>query len=507
MMYAEWKAKHKRLEAYALEREGPPLTAEEIAVAMAKTSRSPNSFRVSADLVTQESAATFHDKYVLAYGHASVAELASAHACFENISMLGAKALEDQRLGAYIEASTRYQIWTRDSFMVPFEMDHGEHHPLRERYTAWCYRLFDSYLSVHAKLLPLLAESTPRPEGMSEGLWKTNLKAKACDLARGLLPAGATTNVGWAANARVADHTITKLCSHPLLEAVYLGCELKRVTQKQLPTLVKYGKANRYRIEHRERMEAIARNFERPRVGRDPFIRSFGEPFVELVPPGTGGDVSPHMLDLLATAIFPHCTAPTASYYYIRSKLNKLTKGELEGYWKAIFEHQGDRDAAPRCVESAPFVFEMDLDFGAWRDLQRHRMMSQFDQPLTPYLGFHIPDAIRQLGGDALYDEYRNAVQGTADMYDEMRSALGPYVAQYVIPMGFAKRCVFKMNLRQLAAIIELRSKPGGHLNYRRAAVAMWKELQRVEPWMADAVRVSFEGVDDDLKRIKEVKP
>src|ERR1035437_374987 len=226
----------KERSVYSLSKEFD-ITPEEVAVAMAKTSRSPLSFRENAGEISAEKAAKFHDKYVMAYNHASVAELATVDVCLEGISMLAAKALEDNRLGSYIEASTRYQIWDADSWVTPPEI--REDDELLASYKRSQYRLFQRYLKAMPIVQEKLREITPKPDEMSDSLYATNIKAKACDLLRGMLPAAATTNVGFVANARTMAHAVQKLLSSDLLEMRQMGAELKETALQSLPTLIK----------------------------------------------------------------------------------------------------------------------------------------------------------------------------------------------------------------------------------------------------------------------------
>jgi thymidylate synthase ThyX len=141
------------------------------------------------------------------------------------------------------------------------------------------------------------------------------------------------------------------------------------------------------------------------------------------------------------------------------------------------------------------------MDFGTWRDLQRHRMTTQFNQLLSPDLGYHTPGEILDMG---LMGDWAGVEAGAA-MYNVLLGELGPAVAQYAVPMAYRMRSLFKLNVRELHALVELRSRPGGHINYRRVAAEMYHEVARVNPLLVSNLRLSPIAEDDDLKRIKDL--
>jgi len=492
-LYEAYRVARKPQEAYHLFHEVPGrdtlLTPEEVAVALAKTSRSPLPFRQNAGLLTKEKASTFHDKYVLGYGHASVAELATGHACVENISMLCAKALEDGRLGSYVEASTRYQPWGPTSFIVPDELD-DTLHGLREAYIDHCMGLFALYQETLDDLMAAFAGEATRSPDMSEALYAANLRAKALDVARGILPASATTMVGYVANARTVEHSVSKLLSHDLAEARALGLGLKTTFQSQLPTLVKYVAPKTYPVAYRETMAAIAASviaFERQ-------VQHADSPAVELL------GAWPPEQRIVAQALYPYVNVDHNRLLFAIARLNET---QFSAIWNAIFESRGERDGAPRALELYPHTFDLTLDFGTWRDLQRHRMCLHVEQPLDPYLGFHLPEAA---GRYDLTERWANAMLGVQALYENIEAQCGRLVAQYCVPMCYNKRAILACNLRELYSLVELRTKPGGHLNYRIAATLMAQAVGERWPRLVERMRVCPIDDADAMKRIKEIK-
>jgi thymidylate synthase ThyX len=475
---------------YQLAKDGRTLTPEVVAVALAKSSRSPLPFDVNAGLVTEEGASKFHDKWVLGYGHNSVAEGATGHVCVEKVSMLCAKAIEDGRLGSYIEASTRYQEWSRHNFAVPPELDAPVLATLRRDYVRHCYKLFAQYEMVLAKVLMALEAATPRPAHMTGEAFLKNLHAKGCDVARGMLPASATTNLGYVSNARTFEHNVSKLLSHELGEMRQVGAEMLPPLKEQFPTLLKYAAVKPYLTSYRERLQGLAASLV-PR-SRSPFFFGPHMLFIEPRP------LEEAHISALANALFPFTDAP---YSEIVARLARLDEVQMAAAYNALFEDRGDHDGTPRALEDHPLGFELVMDFGTWRDLQRHRMTTQFNQLLSPDLGYHTPGEILDMG---LMGDWAGVEAGAA-MYNVLLGELGPAVAQYAVPMAYRMRSLFKLNVRELHALVELRSRPGGHINYRRVAAEMYHEVARVNPLLVSNLRLSPIAEDDDLKRIKDL--
>ena len=212
------------------------LSPETIAVAFAKTSRAPESFRDIAAELSDEKSAQFHEKWVVGYGHASVAEHAVLHIAFEGVSRLAIESIESNRLASYTEKSTRYQTWGSDDFWIPSELDG---HPLREGFVDTVRLLFQAYADSLVPVRTLILERFPRRENESDEAWDRRLRSKYVDVCRFLLPAASLANVGMTANARVIENTIRKMLSHELAEVREIGARVKEVALDETPTLVK----------------------------------------------------------------------------------------------------------------------------------------------------------------------------------------------------------------------------------------------------------------------------
>ena len=201
------------------------VTEEELAVIFAMTSRRPEAFDAIKEMVTAEKAADFHERWVLGYGHASVAEHAIIHLAVENVSRLACDTLEDNRLGSYTEKSSRYQLLERNAFYTPQELD--EELDAKAVYVAACQTLFDVYQRLVDGTIAYLASIHPQNENERDGAYKLRLRRESTDTCRFVLPASALTNVGVTMNTRTLEHAIRKLLSSTLKEERTLGEEFK----------------------------------------------------------------------------------------------------------------------------------------------------------------------------------------------------------------------------------------------------------------------------------------
>jgi len=149
------------------------LSPETIAVTFAKTSRSPESFRDIAAELTAASSADFNEKWVVGYGHSSVAEHAVLHIALENVSRLAVENIESNRLASYTEKSTRYQTWEDDAFHLPAELTG---HPLEGLFTSACATLFSIYRSCIQAVIAHLKSNSQSQAGESEAQLNRRLR-------------------------------------------------------------------------------------------------------------------------------------------------------------------------------------------------------------------------------------------------------------------------------------------------------------------------------------------
>jgi len=227
------------------------------AVTFAKCSRSPEPFDQIAKELTEEKSAEFHEKWVVGYGHSSIAEHAIISLAMENVSILATKVIEDSRLASFTEKSTRYQIFTKDRVYKPENIMNSE---LASVYENAINLLMDTYQEIAEPMKDFAKKKYPKKEE-SDSLYEMISKARACDNIRYLLPTATLTNLGMTVNARELEHLIKKLLSHPLKEMQDIGQEIKEKAIAEVPTLVRYADKSNYLIETKAKLEKLAQKF------------------------------------------------------------------------------------------------------------------------------------------------------------------------------------------------------------------------------------------------------
>jgi thymidylate synthase ThyX len=462
------------------------LPPEVVAVLFAYVSRSPASFRdnllkliKSKDLnmdeliqsyatkgldygEAREKAKKFHERWVVGYGHSSVAEHAIAHIALEDVSILASKVIEDNRLAAYTEKSTRYQIFDRGRYFKPPKLMKSDSGRI---YQETCDALFDFYTESFPKMIEFMKEKHPKPEDMSDGLYESITKARACDVLRYALPASTFTSIGMTANARTIEHMITKLLSQPLEEMTEIGEKVKEEARKLIPTLVKYADKNAYIAETDESM-----------AGNDGEV-------------GEGKTITlvrydPDAEEKIVSAILYRYSA--TPYEKIMEKVKSMDDNERAKIIDDFLSKRGKHDQPLRELEHAYYTFDTLVDYGAFRDIQRHRICTQTNQKVTTRNGYDTPPELKEVG---LEERFVGLMEKAKTAYEAIRKEL-PEEAQYVVPLAFRKRTLFTLNLRELHHLISLRSGREGHISYRKVAWLMHDEIAKVHPNLAKYIRV-----------------
>jgi thymidylate synthase ThyX len=435
------------------------------------------------ELVDAERAEDFYERVLVGYGDDSVAELAGAHLAVESVSNLAAKALEDSRVGiSPLEKSTRYVRFDRPGPDGRFRYHRGPElaHPA---YEPAMDALFATYSELVMPLTERVREAHPREPEESERAWKTATRARALDLLRGLLPAATLTNLGLYGNGRAFEYLLTKLAASDLPECRGLAGELHAELAQVIPAFVRralderYGApAAAYLAEARRRVAALAPRRPGPPAG----------PEVRLVEHDADADRR-----VVAAALFPHSDLPLAELRGVDVDVDAVLQALLDG-------RANRRHRAPRALEHAHYTFEIAANFGAYRDLQRHRMLSQERQLLGTALGYDVPPDLAVFGMEG---RFREAVERAAETHRAMESALGPALAQYAVPLAFRLRWYFRASLREVYHLCELRTTPQGHPDYRHVAQELFRRVQEVHPRLAAYARFVDMGPGDELER------
>ncbi|MCD4690040.1 FAD-dependent thymidylate synthase [bacterium] len=432
----------------------------------AKTSRSPDSFEEIARELSESESSRFHEKWVVGYGHSSVAEHAVLSIAIENISILGAKVVEENRLSSFTEKSTRYQVMAPNNYYTPPVFGDGE---AGELYREAIASLYEAYY----RLLPVARTWCNEAYGASE--WRKaglNPKGKACDAVRGLLPAAAKTNLGWTVNARSLRHGLIKMASSPLGEMRELAEELAQIGLARVPTLLKYLEPSPYLDGWEERMRRETSTSAQGDASTD------GEPSVRLVEYDPDGEAR-----VVAALLF---RAGGCSYADARERAGRMSVCERRTAFAAAVDGMTDFELPVREFEETNYTFEVICDFGAYRDVQRHRMTTQTQQLLGCALGRTVPDDAREAG---VADEMEQALDEARERWERLAESDAVH-AQYAVPLAFHKRFLMTMNARAAFHFVRLRSRVQGHESYRRIAREMKREIERVHPGIGALIPV-----------------
>ena len=432
-----------------------------MAVVFAMTSRRPEPFDEIASQVSQEKAADFHERWVLGYGHASVAEHAIIHMAVENISRLACDELEDNRLASFTEKSSRYQVLERGSYHVPAEL---RGHALERTFTETCDFLFETYHALLERTQAHLKSQHPQREGERDGAYNLRIRREATDSCRFVLPAATLTNVGVTMNARSLEHAITKLLSSELAESREIGKRLKEEGQAIAPTLVKYADRSEYLTGARQSRPgsgpaAVGENERSPAPGR---IKATLVQWDEMAE------------ETLLTALLYRVAG--SSYAEVRRRIEAMDQNERVAWLDHGLANLGPFDAPVRELEAVDFLFELEMDYGAYREYRRHRMQTCIPQPLTVREGHIVPPLVVEAGAE---EAFQQAMQASASAYEQLLAVSQP-AASMVATHAHIIRTLAKLNLREGYHLLKLRTAKQAHFTIREVALQMLAELERV---------------------------
>lgn len=448
------------------------------------------SLGIEEQLVAIKKAQSFYDRILDGYGDDSIGELGGAHLAIENISMIAAKAVEDCRIGGSpLEKSTRYIYFDQKRngeflfFREPILMTSA----FRDLYVNACNRLFEVYGELILQLTEVMERMCPREPDVSKIAYTTALRAKVLDCLRGLLPASTLTNMGLFANGRFYEGWLQKFSCENLTELQDIGRKGYQELSKIIPSFVRRSEPTHRHCQSfnhfKERMQTEMRGIVRTHASALP--ASTG-PLVKLIDFDRDAPTK-----VAAALLFSHSNA---SLQDIQAHVLSLPAEEIERILDAGAQgRENRRHKSPRALEHASFTFEMVADFGIYRDLQRHRMLTQERQLLTCDLGYFMPEEIK---GTEMEKSYRQAMDQAKEVYDRIAKEL-PEEAQYVVPMAYNIRWYFHVNLRALQWLCELRSSPQGHPAYRLVAQTMAHQVFEAIPEFKRFFKfVDFEGYD-----------
>jgi thymidylate synthase ThyX len=435
-------------------------------------------------------AQNFYDRILDGYGDDSIGELGGAHLAIENVSMLAAKGLEDCRIGGSpLEKSTRYIYFDQKVdgeylfYREPVLMTSA----FRDLYVDTCNMLFETYSRLIPPLTEIFEKKFPQDPNASKVAYSAALRAKVLDCLRGLLPAGTFTNMGVFGNGRFYEQLIHKLHCQNLAEMQDIGKKMYEELNKVIPSFIR-----RSDITHKTHQNYAqfyeAMNVELRQVANNvkEYPQTTSEIGVTLVDYDHDAEIN-----VAAGLLFANSHH---SLHDIKEYCRSLPEEELQRILDAAcLSRETRRHKSPRGLEHVFFTFEILGDFGAYRDLHRHRLLTQERQLLNCDYGFYVP---KEIVGTPYETDYAEAMIKAKAAFDQIRGEL-PEEAQYIVPMAYNVRWYFKVNLRGLQWMCELRSSPAGHPNYRQIAQSMAKQVCSVYPSFERFFKfVDYEGYD-----------
>jgi thymidylate synthase ThyX len=439
-----------------------------------------------------ERAAGLYERVFSGFGDDSIAQLGGAHVACEWVSNVLTKILQRGRLAAYLEQSTRYIPYDQ-----PLPDSAGGGHrfygddELGPGYAAAMEELFAIYSRSLAQVREWAAERWPRGDE-PENAWERSIKAKALDLLRGLLPASTLSHVGIFATGQAYEQLLLRMLASPLPESRQFGSMILEELKKVMPSFVA-------RVERPDRGGEWISYLEARRGAAERWVARLGldradddpAPSVELV------DVEGSEDELIAASLFESARGSERS---ILERVRALPPDEQAEIIADLVGERANRRHRPgRGWEAVRYRFEIVSDYGGFRDLQRHRMLTCQWQRLSPDLGAGIPDEVREAG---VGDEYERALGISRAEYERLADAGLSEPAPYALCLGYRIRYLLDLNAREAMHLIELRSGREGHPTYRAVAQAMHERIASVHPAIAAAMRHVDSSTEPRLERI-----
>lgn len=440
------------------EKDLPP---EAIAVAFAKASRTSTTFKENAQELTQEKSSKFHERWVIGYGHSSVAEHAVLHIAIENVSLLAIENLQSNRLCSFTEKSSRYQIFDAEHVYYPQKIMQSRY---KDLYTETLKDIFSFYQYSIEPIKRIMTRWFPKKNGETEKQYQRRLHSQYIDNCRMVLPTACLAHLGWTVNARALEKALLKMLSHPLDEVKELGQQVKEVVLEEIPTLIKYARPSNYLMKTEKDLSKLTSKI------------SFAT--TREVQPAVLIDYDSCAEEKLIAAILYHFS--TVSYSSCQNIVKKMKPKEKQQIVDKALEGLRPHDIPLRELEHIYYTFDVLVDQGGYYDLKRHRIMTQTPQVLSTKLGFTIPQAICEAG---LRKEYSALMEKIKAAYEKIVVDF-PHEASYLVAKAFNRRFLMTLNLREVYHFCELRSRDTGHFSYRRIAMAVYEEIKKVHPFL-----------------------
>jgi thymidylate synthase ThyX len=431
------------------------------------------------------------------YGDDSVAQLGGVHVACEDVSNLLTKVLERGRLMAYLEQSTRYIPYTQrkhDSwrYLVPAELGG---HPLRAKYVAALDLAFETYARWIDPMRAWFEGRYPKSAADSDAVYRSAIRAKALDTLRGLLPAATRSNVGIYGTGQAYESLLLRMRASTLAEvrdcADLMLTELRKVVPAFFTRVDQADRGGRWSQYLSDTRESISEVMSRLTASESAEAR----PEVMLSDFDPDGEVK-----VVAAALYASSSLPDDQLLAIA---RRMPIEERSAVLAAYAGNRSNRRHKPgRAFERTAYRFDVLTDYGAFRDLQRHRLCTIDWQALSVSHGYTQPEAIVDAGGDA---DWRHVMDACAEVHDALVAADLGQVAQYAVPMAYRVRFVMDMNAREAMHVIELRTAPQGHPAYRRVCQQMHALISERAGHHAIAAAMKFADHSEvELERLQE---
>ena len=448
----------------------------------------------------------FYNKILNEYGDDSVAELGEAQIAIEWISNIAAKKIEDQRIGlSYLEKSSRYV--TFDKKIHNKYKYYRDKNIINSKYADLYIEACNNAFELYSKNIPILQKFISEIETINdftyydsasklekkfdsltnlqdiksaEKVYNNTIRAKSLDILRGLLPAATLTNLGITGNGRAFEYLLTKLYSSSLNEVRNLGTALHEQLNFVIPSFVKrandkYGKSiQSYFLDTSNAISKLAKKHIRG-------IKYKTNTSVELVEYTNNLKAE---TTVASAALYEH--ADGQSLFDIIQLIKHLPQKKRHKIIEMYTKFRRNRRHRPgRAYEMVEYTFDMLTNFGMFRDLHRHRLLTIERQLLSTRHGYEVPAEIINAG---LEKDYRDCMYQCNDTYEHIVKKM-PYEAQYVVNFAYRYPYFMKINLREACYMIELRTTAQGHPDYRHACQEMYKHIRNVHPFLAMGIR------------------
>ncbi len=429
-----------------------------------------------------------YEKVFFEYGDDSVAQLGGVHLACEQASNLLTKILEWGRLMSYLEQSTRYLAYdTRLDGRYRYHRDPEVlASPLGTRFVGDLDRMFDTYAELVGPMQDFYRSQHRQDSDVGDLAYRQTIRAKSFDAVRGMLPAASLSNVGIYGTGQGYEALLLRMRSHPLAEARAYADLMLNELRKVIPSFLRRvdlpnrgGQWSDYLAANRSAMAVTASEL-------------FGE-----VDPDVTGEVTLVDWDpdgeskMLAAMLYPYTHLPESQ---IRTVVDSMSTSDRIALVKTYVGERGNRRHRPgRALERLDYRFDVLSDYGGFRDLQRHRLLTIEWQPLTPEHGYEVPGAVEAAG---LADRFHAVMERSASLYDAMSEPL-PAQASYAVSMAYRVRYVMQFNAREAMHMIELRSQPAGHPNYRRVVQEMYRQIAESAGHHAVAEMMAYVDLTD----------